>query len=87
MAIAITNPVTGEVLKEFDELRSEELEDKLSRAAAAAASYRLTSVEVQSHSVSPRPLARSRCPLRDASSSRRATGWSWRRPRPIRSRR
>jgi acyl-CoA reductase-like NAD-dependent aldehyde dehydrogenase len=35
MAIATTNPVTGEVLKEFDELRPEELEDKLSRAAAA----------------------------------------------------
>jgi succinate-semialdehyde dehydrogenase/glutarate-semialdehyde dehydrogenase len=45
MAIATTNPVTGEVLKSFDELTPEQLEDKLSRAAAAAASYRLTSVE------------------------------------------
>src|SRR5262245_40326257 len=45
MAIATTSPVTGEVLKSFDELTPEELEDKLSRAAAAAASYRLTSVE------------------------------------------
>jgi succinate-semialdehyde dehydrogenase / glutarate-semialdehyde dehydrogenase len=45
MAIATTSPVTGEVLKSFDELSPEELEDKLARAAAAAASYRLTSVE------------------------------------------
>ncbi|MFD3582711.1 NADP-dependent succinic semialdehyde dehydrogenase [Streptomyces sp. NPDC058683] len=45
MAIATTSPVTGEVLRSFDELTPEELEDKLARAAAAAASYRLTSVE------------------------------------------
>ncbi|WP_433208717.1 NADP-dependent succinic semialdehyde dehydrogenase [Nocardia sp. CA-107356] len=45
MAITTTNPVTGEVLRRFDELTPEELEDKLARAAAAAASYRLTSVE------------------------------------------
>lgn len=45
MAIATTNPVTGEVLKTFDELSPEELEEKLARAAAAAASYRLTSIE------------------------------------------
>src|SRR6201993_880561 len=45
MAIATTNPVTGEVLKSFDELTDEQLEDKLARAAAAAESYRLTSVE------------------------------------------
>ena len=46
MAIAATSPVTGEILKSFDELTSEELEAKLARAAAAAAeSYRLTSVE------------------------------------------
>src|SRR5215470_13069500 len=45
MAIATTSPVTGEVLRRFDELTSEELEDKLARAAAAAASYRLTSAE------------------------------------------
>jgi len=45
MAIATTNPVTGEVLKQFDELSAEELEDKLRRAAAAATSYRLTSHE------------------------------------------
>jgi succinate-semialdehyde dehydrogenase / glutarate-semialdehyde dehydrogenase len=45
MAIATTNPVTGESLKSFDELTSEELEDKLARAAAAAESYRLTRIE------------------------------------------
>ncbi len=45
MAIATISPVTGEVLKSFDELTPEELEDKLARAAAAAASYRLTRVE------------------------------------------
>ena len=45
MAIATTSPVTGEVLRRFDELTPAELEDKLARAAAAAASYRLTSVE------------------------------------------
>jgi succinate-semialdehyde dehydrogenase/glutarate-semialdehyde dehydrogenase len=45
MAIATTSPVAGEVLKSFDELGPEQLEDKLARAAAAAASYRLTSVE------------------------------------------
>ncbi|MFF3579465.1 NADP-dependent succinic semialdehyde dehydrogenase [Streptomyces mirabilis] len=45
MAIATTSPLTGEVLRRFDELTPEELEDKLARAAAAAASYRLTSVE------------------------------------------
>src|SRR5881628_1394667 len=45
MAIATINPVTGDVLKEFDELSLEEVEDKLQRAAVAAASYRLTTVE------------------------------------------
>jgi succinate-semialdehyde dehydrogenase/glutarate-semialdehyde dehydrogenase len=45
MAIATTSPVTGEVLKSFDELSPEELDDKLARAATAAASYRLTTVE------------------------------------------
>jgi succinate-semialdehyde dehydrogenase / glutarate-semialdehyde dehydrogenase len=45
MAIATVSPVTGETLKSFDELTPEELEDKLARAAAAAESYRRTSVE------------------------------------------
>jgi succinate-semialdehyde dehydrogenase/glutarate-semialdehyde dehydrogenase len=42
MSISTTDPRTGKVLKSFDELTSEELEDRLARAAAAAASYRLT---------------------------------------------
>lgn len=45
MAIRTISPVTGEVLKTFDELTAEELEEKLARAAAAAESYRLTTVE------------------------------------------
>ncbi|MFF3563584.1 NADP-dependent succinic semialdehyde dehydrogenase [Streptomyces sp. NPDC002574] len=45
MAIATTSPMTGEVLERFDELTPEQLEDKLARAAAAAATYRLTSVD------------------------------------------
>ncbi|MGA7055223.1 MAG: aldehyde dehydrogenase family protein, partial [Mycobacterium sp.] len=48
MAIATISPVTGEVLKSFDELTPVELEDKLARASAAAATYRLTSVEQRS---------------------------------------
>ena len=43
MAIATTDPRTGEVLKTFDELTDAQLEDKLARAAAAADSYRKTS--------------------------------------------
>jgi len=45
MAIATTDPRTGEVRKRFDDLRPGELEDRLARAAAAAASYRLTSYD------------------------------------------
>jgi succinate-semialdehyde dehydrogenase / glutarate-semialdehyde dehydrogenase len=45
MAIQTISPVTGEVLKTFDELTEQELEQKLARAAAAAESYRLTTVE------------------------------------------
>ncbi|MGH3333229.1 MAG: aldehyde dehydrogenase family protein, partial [Nocardioidaceae bacterium] len=45
MAIATTDPRTGEVLKEFDELTPEQLDEKLARAAAAAAGYRLTTFE------------------------------------------
>ena len=43
MAIATTDPRTGEVLKTYDELSPEQLEDRLARAAVAADSYRLTS--------------------------------------------
>ncbi len=45
MAIATTDPRTGEVLQTFDELTPEQLEDKLARAAAAAERYRLTTLE------------------------------------------
>ena len=45
MAIRTISPVTGEVLKSFDELTPEQLEEKLARAATAAESYRLTTVE------------------------------------------
>ena len=45
MAIATINPATGETVQTFDSLTPGELEDKLARAAAAARTYRLTSVE------------------------------------------
>ena len=42
MAIATVNPATGETLKTYAPLTAEALEDKLARAAAAFARYRLT---------------------------------------------
>ena len=42
MAIATTNPTTGETLKTFEPLTDEALEEKLAQAAAAARSYRRT---------------------------------------------
>ncbi|MBB3674958.1 NADP-dependent succinic semialdehyde dehydrogenase [Modestobacter versicolor] len=45
MAIATTNPTTGEVLKTYEPLPDDALEEKIARAAAAFRSYRLTSVE------------------------------------------
>jgi succinate-semialdehyde dehydrogenase/glutarate-semialdehyde dehydrogenase len=42
MAIATTNPTTGETLKTFEPLSDEALEEKLAQAAAAARSYRRT---------------------------------------------
>jgi succinate-semialdehyde dehydrogenase/glutarate-semialdehyde dehydrogenase len=42
MAIATTNPATGEVVKTFEALSPEELEGKLAKAAATAATYRRT---------------------------------------------
>jgi succinate-semialdehyde dehydrogenase/glutarate-semialdehyde dehydrogenase len=42
MAIATTNPATGEVVKTFEALSPEELEAKLTQAAATAATYRRT---------------------------------------------
>lgn len=43
MAISTTDPRTGEVVKTFDELTDDQLEERLARAAAAFESYRLTS--------------------------------------------
>jgi succinate-semialdehyde dehydrogenase / glutarate-semialdehyde dehydrogenase len=45
MAIATTNPTTGQTLKTYEPLSDEALEDKIARAAAAYAGYRLTPVE------------------------------------------
>ncbi|WP_369130922.1 NADP-dependent succinic semialdehyde dehydrogenase [Modestobacter roseus] len=45
MAIATTDPTTGQTLRTFDPLTDEQLEEALARAAAAARSYRLTPVE------------------------------------------
>ena len=45
MAIATTNPTTGEVVKTFDALTEEELDARLERAAVAFRSYRRTSYE------------------------------------------
>ncbi len=42
MAIATINPSTGETLRTFEPLSDDALEDKLARAAAAAAGYRRT---------------------------------------------
>ncbi|HYH24038.1 MAG TPA: NADP-dependent succinic semialdehyde dehydrogenase [Blastococcus sp.] len=43
MAIATTNPATGETIKTYEPLTDEQLEDRLARAAAAFEGYRLTS--------------------------------------------
>ena len=43
MAIATINPATGETVKTFDEMSEADVERCLAAAAAAHASYRLTS--------------------------------------------
>jgi succinate-semialdehyde dehydrogenase/glutarate-semialdehyde dehydrogenase len=45
MAIATINPATGELIKSFDPLTDDQLDDKLERAARAARRYRRTSVD------------------------------------------
>jgi succinate-semialdehyde dehydrogenase/glutarate-semialdehyde dehydrogenase len=45
MAIATINPATGETLKTYDPLSDDAIEDRIARAAAAFATYRLTDVE------------------------------------------
>ena len=42
MAIATTNPATGETIREFDELTDEQVQQKLQNAADAFRSYRTT---------------------------------------------
>jgi succinate-semialdehyde dehydrogenase/glutarate-semialdehyde dehydrogenase len=45
MAIATINPTTGETLKTYEPLSDEALEEKIARAAAASATYRLTPID------------------------------------------
>ncbi|HET9827844.1 MAG TPA: NADP-dependent succinic semialdehyde dehydrogenase [Nocardioidaceae bacterium] len=45
MAISTTDPRTGTVVKTYDELTDDQLEERLARAAAAFESYRLTTHE------------------------------------------
>jgi succinate-semialdehyde dehydrogenase/glutarate-semialdehyde dehydrogenase len=45
MAISTTDPRSGEVVKTFDELTDDQLEERVARAAAAFESYRLTTHE------------------------------------------
>jgi succinate-semialdehyde dehydrogenase/glutarate-semialdehyde dehydrogenase len=45
MAISTTDPRTGKVLKTFDELSDDQVEERLARAAAAFETYRLTTHE------------------------------------------
>jgi len=45
MGIATINPATGELVKDFDPLTDEQLEDKLGRAARAFREYRLTGAD------------------------------------------
>ncbi len=48
MAIATTNPATGEILRRFDEISDEELEARLARAVVASEQQRLTTFEQRS---------------------------------------
>ncbi len=45
MAIATQNPATGETVKTFDALSDSEVDERLAKAAAAFATYRLTSYD------------------------------------------
>ena len=45
MPIATTDPATGQLLRTFDALNAQQLEDRLARAAAAFAAYRRTSYD------------------------------------------
>jgi succinate-semialdehyde dehydrogenase / glutarate-semialdehyde dehydrogenase len=48
MAIATTNPATGEILRHFEEISDEELESCLARAVVASREQRLTTFEQRS---------------------------------------
>jgi succinate-semialdehyde dehydrogenase/glutarate-semialdehyde dehydrogenase len=48
MAIATTNPATGEILRRFDEISDEELESCLARAVVTSQQLRLTTFEQRS---------------------------------------
>lgn len=45
MAIATTNPATGETVREFDSLTQQELEDRIQRSWDAFQEYRATTFE------------------------------------------
>ena len=45
MAIATTNPATGEIVREFDSLTEDQVDEALDRAVSGFASYRTTSFE------------------------------------------
>ena len=47
MAIATVNPATGETVKTYDEMSDDDVERCLAAAAAAHATYRLTSFEAR----------------------------------------
>ena len=55
MAIATINPTTGETVRTFEPLSDDALEERLARAAAAAASYRRTPRRSGPAGCRPRP--------------------------------
>ena len=55
MAIATINPATGETLKTYEPLSEQAVEDKIARAAAAWATYRLTAPEQRPAGCAPPP--------------------------------
>ena len=67
MAIATINPATGETLKTYEPLTDEALEDKIARAAAAWATYRLTTPSSGSAGCAPPPTCSTPTPTRSPS--------------------
>ena len=71
MAIASTNPATGELIQSFDALTADQIEEKLAAAAAAFRSYRTTTFAeraawLRARSRHPRRRGRGTGPPRDA---------------------